>query len=496
MLRRLLVVLIPLAILLAAALGVPLATTVAQGETQDVYVDRLNDVGRFASLAETALATGRTEALRMELERYDELYDIPVALVDPSGSVVLGSTSAQASGWAYAPEIQAVLSQALAGYRPEPPTVLWPWSDGPLVLAEPVGRDSEVVGVIVSVSSIDGLRSTVVGRWGWLALLGVVPTVLLLAVAWPVSRWVLRPVRELDEATAAIADGDLSVRTNASEGPPELRRLAGSFNAMVEAVEHSIRRQRAFVSDASHQLRNPLTSLRLAVENLAPFLRGDDARQAHELAIDEAKSMHRMLNSLLAATRLESFRRAEPVELDTVLATRAGRWQALAEQAGLDIRVEVPSGLVLLEPPGGLGSILDELVSNALRLSGGTRVVLSATPGDVVEIRVADDGTGLDADERAAARRRFWRAPKHQNIVGTGLGLAIGAELVEAAGGELRLEPGLPRSTGDDGPGVGLAVLIRLPDASSAQVRASLPDTTSPRPGAGEPDRSRSPSGR
>ncbi|NDL60633.1 HAMP domain-containing sensor histidine kinase [Phytoactinopolyspora mesophila] len=459
MLRRLLIVLIPLAILLAGALGVPLATTVAQGETQDMYVDRLNDVGRFASLAETALSTGRVEALQMELERYGELYQTPVALLDPGGEVVLSSDSGASPPWVGTPEVQGVLIQALAGYRPEPPTVLWPWSDGPLVLAEPVGRDSEVVGVIVTVWSIDGLGATVLSRWGRLALLGVIPTVLLLAVAWPVSRWVLRPVRELDEATAAIADGDLSARANVSDGPPELRRLAVSFNSMIEAVERSAHRQRAFVSDASHQLRNPLTSLRLAVENLRPFLRGDAALDAHSIAIDEAKGMNRMLNALLAATRLESFRRAEPVELDLVLETRVERWRALADSAGLDIQIEVPTGMVLLEPPGGLGSVLDELVSNALRLSDGSTVHMSATAAEVVELRVSDDGTGLDPEERAAALGRFWRAPKHQNTVGTGLGLAICAELVEAAGGELRLEAGMHNDSG----GAGLAVVVRLP---------------------------------
>ncbi|WP_067973612.1 HAMP domain-containing sensor histidine kinase [Nocardiopsis trehalosi] len=461
--RRLLALLLPLAAVLVVALGAPLATLVAQQRTAEVYVDRLNDAGRFASLAGTALETGRTEALAMELRRYEDLYGFPVVLLDPAGEVVLGSRPAgEPVPYLSDPATRRVVADALAGFRPEPPTAIRPWDTRPLILAEPVGRDSEVEGVVVVVSSTDRLRGAVLATWGWMALLGLVPLTGLAAVTWPLSRWVLRPVRRLDEATARVAGGDLSVRADAAGGPPELRRLAVSFNAMVDVVERALHRQRAFVSDASHQLRNPLASLRLAVENLRPHLVGAEARAAHDDAVEEARAMGRMLNALLAATRLESASGAEPVDLDTVLDTRLERWRALAAERGMAVAARVPAGLRPLEPPGGLGSVLDELVSNAVRLSGGTRVVVRAVAGDPVALRVEDDGGGLDDAERAEALRRFWRSPRHQNVPGTGLGLAVCAELVEAAGGELRLGPGLPRPQGD---GYGLAVVLLLPSA-------------------------------
>ncbi|GAB3206765.1 ATP-binding protein [Marinactinospora thermotolerans] len=467
MLRRLIALLLPLSFVLVAALAGPLGTLMAQRETQELYVDRLNDIGRFASLADNALRTGRTEALRTELEGYEELYGISVALLDPSGSLLIASGPGHEAAQAIAdPATREVLDDAIAGFRPEPPTAVWPWRDAPLILAEPVGRDSEVVGVLLLVSPTDAMRDRVLADWGVLALLCLIPLSVLAAITWPVSRWVLLPVRQLDSAASKIADGDLSVRADEVGGPPELRRLAASFNAMVDVVERALHRQRAFVSDASHQLRNPLASLRLAVENLAPHLSGPEARQAHEDAVEEAKAMNRMLNSLLAATRLESFGTARPIDLDNVLDTRLQRWRALAGERGIDIETHVPRGLRLLEPPGGLGSVLDELMSNATRLSGGTRVVLRARSGDMVELRISDDGVGLSPEERDSAFRRFWRAPKHQNTVGTGLGLAICAELVAEAGGELLLEPGLPRPRGD---GYGLEVVLRLPDASAAQ---------------------------
>jgi signal transduction histidine kinase len=470
--RRLLVVLVPLAVLFAAALGVPLGITVAEREMQETYVDRLNDVGRFASLAETALSTGRTEALAQELTRYHALYGIPIAVIDTSGTVLLEPAGAYQRAAHSEPALSRIVAAALAGTRSEPSGKWAPWDDSALVVAEPVGRDSEVVGAVVTISDLSKTRDRILVRWAQLAGIGLLPLIALVAVAWPVSAWVLRPVRKLDAATSRISQGDLTIRADAEGGPVEIRRLAESFNTMMESVENAVQRQRAFVSDASHQLRNPLTSLRLAVESLAPHLSPTGGgQQVYDVAVDELKAMQRLLNALQASARMESMRTTSPVDLDAVLATRVDRWRALTATAGQTLAVDVPPGLRLLEPPGGLGSILDELMSNALRLSDAQVVEVTAravpggagngsTPGGVVTIAVRDDGQGIDASERDQALRRFWRSPRHQNVSGSGLGLAICADLVGAAGGELRLEDGLPRP---DGSGHGFAAVIALP---------------------------------
>ncbi|WCN79204.1 sensor histidine kinase [Micromonospora sp. LH3U1] len=483
-----LVVLVPLAVLLVAALGVPLSVTVAEREMQETYVNRLDDVGRFASLAETALSTGRTEALQQELTRYHELYGIPVALIDTSGTVLLGPADAYDEAARAEPALPRIVTAALAGARSEPSWDWAPWDDSALVVAEPVGRDSEVVGAVVTISDLSKTREHILVRWARLAGLGLLPLIALAAVAWPVSAWVLRPVRKLDAATSRISEGDLTIRADAEAGPIELRRLATSFNTMMDAVENAAQRQRAFVSDASHQLRNPLTSLRLAVESLAPHLRPEgDGQQMYDVAVDELKAMQRMLNSLQASARMESMRTASTVDLDEVLATRVDRWRALTATAGQTLAVDVPPGLRLLEPPGGLGSILDELISNALRLSDArvVEVTARALPGGVdarrrnasvaegvVTVTVRDDGQGIDASERAQALRRFWRSPRHQNVSGTGLGLAICADLIGSAGGELRLEEGLPRP---DGSGHGFAAVIALPAVQQVASPSSAP---------------------
>ncbi|XVV01996.1 sensor histidine kinase [Actinosynnema sp. CA-248983] len=107
--------------------------------------------------------------------------------------------------------------------------------------------------------------------------------------------------------------------------------------------------------------------------------------------------------------------------------------------------MDVPPGLHVLEPPGGLGSVLDELVGNAIRLSGAATIrIWGHRTGDLVELHVTDDGEGLSEEDRVLAFERFWRAPRHQNTAGTGLGLAICAELIAGAGGRLELHPVAP----------------------------------------------------
>ncbi|WP_309116338.1 HAMP domain-containing sensor histidine kinase [Saccharothrix sp.] len=440
MLRRLLSLIVPLLVALVAALGVPLAFAVVQSEGQETYLDRLGDASRFASLAENALASNRRTALREEMIRYDQLYGIAAALVSTDRTIV---ESSRQPFPLTDPDVDTGLKAAFSGYRGDTDQTIWPWDDKNLVVVEPVGRDSEVVAAVVTISPTGSLRAAILRQWGLLTLIGLVPMLAVIAVAWPMSRWVLRPVRTLDEATAAVAGGELDARADEVNGPPELRRLAASFNAMVDVVSRALRRQRAFVSDASHQLRNPLASLRLAVDNLAHHVTDDAGREAQRIAVDEAEEMGRVLDTLLAATRLDSASAAEPVEVDTLLATHTPGWRALA--GDIELHVDVPPGLHVLEPPGGLGSVLDELVGNAIRLSGATTIrIWGHRTGDRVELHVTDDGEGLSDEDRVLAFERFWRAPRHQNTAGTGLGLAICAELIAGAGGRLELHPVTP----------------------------------------------------
>ena len=119
-------------------------------------------------------------------------------------------------------------------------------------------------------------------------------------VVGPFVRWILRPVHDLDAAALQLAEGNLATRVPALAGPPELRHLARSFNQMADNVETSQAQQRDLIADASHQLGNPLTALRLRLENLRATAASTDAEPGEaDLALEEADRLNSIVDSLL-----------------------------------------------------------------------------------------------------------------------------------------------------------------------------------------------------
>ncbi|XVQ07456.1 sensor histidine kinase [Spirillospora sp. CA-255316] len=472
MLRRLLAVYVSLLVLVLAALEIPLAVTFAAHETQAMFIDRLNDTSRFASLAEPALCSGRTDSLRAELVRYDDLYGIPAAVADREGNIVVASRPGLVREVGRS-RLRAVLSGERSGIQ----SVTWPWKHDPMIVVEPVGCGGEVIGAAVTVSPTHAVRASIVRRWSQLAAAGLAALLVFGFAAIPLSRWVLRVVRNLDQVTGELSAGRLQARVPVATGPAELRRLAEHFNAMAEAMSRNLELQRSFVSYASHQLRNPLAALRLRVENLGPHLSDDGARDL-ESAIEETARLTRILDGLLALVRAEGGNcRVAVVDCGRVATERVAAWREAA--AGVRVRRRGAAHAGALAAVDGVGQILDALIDNAAKFAGpGATVTVTvsrprrpaAPPGEgpageqrVVCVEVADDGPGLSDAERVRATQRFWRSPEHQNIDGTGLGLTIAHALAEASGGRLELLPVEPH---------GLCVRLVLPAPAGGVPRA------------------------
>jgi signal transduction histidine kinase len=454
---RLLAVVTSLVVLVVIGLGAPLALSVAGTEGQQVFLDRLTDTEDFASLAQQALSSGDYTTLGVSLDRYEQVYGVRVVVVDTS-DVPRARSLTQVD--LADPAVHAAVQAALAGQAPRTGSTLLPWHTAPLVVAEPVRLGGEVLGVAVTVSATDHVRRVILGWWGVLAGAALVAIALAVLAALPVVRWVLRPVRRLDDATArlgaAVVKGDDVDPTGIRGGPPELRRLSESFDQLASTVSTTLAAQRAFVADASHQLRNPLTALRLRLGNLAGHL-APEAEGHQSAAIAEADRLGRILDELLAMARAESGT-VEPVEVDVdqVVKQRVSAWQAVATNRNVTLVLAGEQGGRALVPPRGLEAILDALLDNALKFTGdGTLVEVEVRRADgVVSVGVRDHGPGLRPDELSRATDRFWRSREHQNVHGTGLGLAIVARIVERASGTIEV------STPDGG---GLLVKIGLP---------------------------------
>jgi signal transduction histidine kinase len=462
---RLLAVAIPLVVLVILGFGAPLALIVAGNEGQQLFLDRLTDTDRFASLAQRPLSSREFGALATELARYHDVYGIKAAVLDTDGVPMAGSVSGD--DMLRIPAIPQAVDAALAGRSPQNGPTLFPWRADPLVVAEPVLVDGEVLGVAVTVSDTSGARARVVGWWGFLAASAVVAILIAIASALPVVRWVLRPVRRLDEATASLGSallrGDQVDPIGAGGGPPELRRLSQSFDQMALAVGDAVAAQRAFIADASHQLRNPMTALRLWLGNLAAHVTPSGVDH-HAAAVVEADRLARILDELLGMARAESGVVA-PVEVDVdqVVKTRLANWSSLAASRDVSLVLAGQPGGHAMALPRGLETILDALLDNALKFTGtGTMVIVEVRRADgVVSVSVRDHGPGLAPDELERATDRFWRSRRHQNVPGTGLGLAIVRRIVERAGGAVAVE--LPE-------GGGLLVRVDLPAAPESTV--------------------------
>ncbi|MFF5076045.1 sensor histidine kinase [Actinoplanes sp. NPDC000266] len=267
------------------------------------------------------------------------------------------------------------------------------------------------------------------------------------AIALALARWIARPVKALEEATHRLAGDTGPAPVPITGGPPELRRLAETFNRTAERLHSVLAARGSFADHASHQLKGPLAALRLRLENLEPDV-GPAGVESLEAAIGETERLDKLVNTLLDLTLVE--RRDETPEVVDVaaeVAQRAEIWQPLAAERGIILSAEARGPLPATAMPGAIEQILDNLISNALNAApDGTGVRLTAARADrdgEVVVHVIDAGPGLPADQREKALEPFWRAPGAPRG-GTGLGLALVAKLAEAGGGGVRLDAADP----------------------------------------------------
>ncbi|OEU85983.1 histidine kinase [Streptomyces abyssalis] len=453
--------LLPLLLVLLAgvllALGFPLAASQAAAEQQRVVVDRIDDTARFAALAQFVASSPdegeRRAILQDELQRYHSLYGIEAGVFLRDGRAL----AVAPDGWNVPDSGQGAdaFAEALAGRRSHDPAQVWPWQEGRIAVASPVIRDGDVAAVVLTDSPTGHLRSRILQ--GWLPIIAgeAAATLLAVGLALRLTGWVLRPVRTLDRAAHEIAVGRFKSRVAVSGGPPELRRLTRSFNEMADNVEDVLEQQRAFVADASHQLRNPLSALLLRIELLGLEL--PEGEEEFKSVQAEGNRLARVLDDLLDLALAEhasaDLRVTDVAEL---AAERVEAWRPVADIRGCVLESAGPQAVTGWADPVALSSALDAVVDNAIKFTPeGERVTVSVSrEGDSVTVEVADHGPGLTEEEMERIGDRFWRSNRHQNISGSGLGLSITRALLASGGAELAYAHNEPK---------GLRVLITVP---------------------------------
>ena len=448
MTRRLLLSYLALALLVLAGLEIPLGYIYARSERARAAQSVERDASMLAEVTEENIERGRLDALPDVVGDYATRTGGHVVVTDRQGIVLADSDPAGRTGISLA--TQPDIARALTN-QPTVTTTTDGAGDDALSATMPGSSGTTVRGTLRLTYPLEQVSTRVHRIWGALGLAGACILAAVALVAFSLARWITRPLRTLEAATDQLAEGQLTTPPDATAGPPELRRLAASFARTATRLQHLLGAQQAFASEASHQLKTPLTALRLRLENFEPHL-DPRAHGSLEEAVGEVERLGRMVQGLLALARLENAATTpEPVDLDAVVAERVAMWEPLAAEqyVALDITGS-PAGQVWAIP-GALEQIIDNLLANALRVCPpGTTITLHRADGS--ELHIVDQGPGMSAADRERAFDRFWRSSDSHHD-GTGLGLPIVRHLVDASGGTITLHPA---------PGTGLEARIRL----------------------------------
>jgi signal transduction histidine kinase len=438
-------------VLVIVALLVPLALNLSRRVDAEIRSEARGQAQLVA-----ASASGRLDE-RGELERLasDSARDLRgrVIVVGERGRLLVDSESAVPAGTSYAsrPEIAAALrGKATQGERHSDSL-----DQDLLFTAVPVVSAGRREGAVRVTQSVDAVNGEV--RSDMLALIGVAAVVLLLGLglAWLLAGSLARPLRGLAGTARQVAGGDLDARAR-EEGSSEQREVAAAFNHMTGQLARALRSQREFVANASHQLRTPLTGLRLRLE--AASLKATDEDVERELVAAERETVRlaRLLTELLTLARERERPEPEEVSLAEVGHAAHERWQGPAETGGRLLVADGDGEPVVAATEADLAVVVDNLVENALNYSplASTVTIEWGNDRESAWLAVLDQGPGIGPEERERVFERFFRGEASRGAEGTGLGLSVVEALAERWGGSVRLE---------DRPEGGTRCEVRLP---------------------------------
>jgi signal transduction histidine kinase len=447
--RRLLLGYLGVTLFVLLSLEVPLGVQNQRTERRNLTANVSHDATVLAADAEDAVqapTSRQLNALAAIAASYASRTGARVVIVDRRGYALI-DTSARIRGtesFASRPEIAA----ALAGRYPHGVRTSKTLHERLLYVGVPIASGGRVHGAVRITYPFSAVDARILRYWLVLALIGVVVLAGAAVVGLSLARFVVRPLRSLEQAAAAVGEGRLEARAPEHDGPPEVRSLAVAFNETVARLSRLLRSQGEFVADASHELRTPLTALRLRLESLPPS-RDRDA------ALRETDRLRDLVDGLLSLARADAGNEpASSVDAAALLRERVEAWSPLADEHGVALVAKLDGPLPVRAAPGRLAQILDNLLANALEASpdGGTVTLSAAAAPPWVELHFCDEGPGLAPEQRERAFDRFWRAGSGKGG-GSGLGLAIVRRLVAADEGKVEL---------GEAPGGGVDAVVRL----------------------------------
>lgn len=429
------------------ALELPLALNVDRRADSEFQSAVLGNAAILAAQSHEFVASGTDAGVRRLQRLVDETPRAQgerILVTDAGGRVLVDSDGAAARGVQYAnaerPEFGVALFQGRIDVRTRHSDDL---GEDLLLVTVPVVENEQVAGAIRVSAPTGALQASVHRSWLRLGLIGLAVFLAGLALAWLFATWFARKLEGVRDAASELGRGDLAARAP-DEGPTELREVAGTFNTMASTLTANLEAQRDFLANASHQLRTPLTGLKLRLEALKE--QGGEVGEQAAKAEAELDRLNELVDGLLELARASS---ADPtgrsVDLGEAAEAAVQRWTEPAERAGKHLRLAGQTSTGVWGNSTDVAHILDNLIENALRYCPpGTEITVETSrENGFAALRVCDDGPGIPPQDRERVFERFYRGTNgRQAGPGTGLGLAIVAELARRWGGQVRLLEG------------------------------------------------------
>jgi two-component system sensor histidine kinase ChvG len=340
-----------------------------------------------------------------------------------------------------------------------------------LSVAIPVQRYRKVLGALMLSKGGDDITSAVYARRLDILVVFAVALAATVLLSVYLAGTMARPIRRLAHAAVLVryAKGRRVQIPDFTRRNDEIGDLSGALREMTEALWSRLDAIEGFAADVAHEIKNPLTSLRSAVETVARVEDPDQQRELMRIILDDVQRLDRLITDISDASRLDaelSRGESEPVDLSDLLRTLAEVHDATAARDGPRLQLDLPEkrGLWVVGIEGRLGQVFRNLINNAVSFSpaDGTIRLSARRDHGWVEVRVEDDGQGLPEGKLDAVFDRFYSERPKTEKFGThsGLGLSISRQIVEAHGGTIH---GENRAAPADGGVRGACFVVRLP---------------------------------
>ena len=455
------------------ALELPLVLNISRRIDAEVKAESAGQAQLVATTAADEL--GQRRELQRLVRRSSAGLGGRVLIVASNGRILVDSAGGVFRGEQYGdrPEIAEALQGETAQGRRESQSL----GQELLFTAVPIVRNGRPAGAVRVTQSVGAVNAEVRDDSLVLVAAGGVALLLGMGVAWLLAGFLTRPLGSLAATARRVARGDLGARAPAG-GSREQREVASAFNQMTSRLEDVLNAQRDFVANASHQLRTPLTGLRLRLEAAAAQVRDPAVAEELRAADDEVERLAGLLGNLLVLAREgeePSVRSA--VDLGAAASDAHRRWERNVAARGQRLVLTGGREVCVAASHEDVGRILDNLIENATKYSpnGSVIGIEWASDGEIGMLAVTDEGPGLDPREEHRVLERFFRGGASSGEPGSGLGLAIVAALARRWSGSVRVQ-------NRDGSGLRAEVALPLarsrrdlrnPDAPFAD---SLPD--------------------